>query len=152
MRGLIDTGSQLTILNESVFQNMRVKPLLNPSKVVLNSANGSSLQVKGEAEITFKIRGMKLTHKFVIVSDLSRSVILGRDFLVKTKAKIMFDIGKICINGVYVPLERDSYIMAVVSTIESIELKPRTTYLIGTKLEKPSRAFGRISRNLWFHR
>ena len=102
----------------------------------MHSANGTKMTVKGTSLIDFSIKGMKLSQEFIIVSDLSRNVILGRDFMIKTNARIMFDINKVCINKVYIPMERDVHLASIVRTKGKVNMQPMTAYLIKAKIKK----------------
>ena len=129
VRALIDTGSELTLLNERVFNRLRKRPSLQKSNIALQSANGSEMRVKGKAILDLKIQGMKFSHEFVIVNDLNRTAILGRDFLISNGARLYFDLNKIRIRDVYVPMERDIHLAANARAAQAIKLKPQTTYI-----------------------
>ena len=83
LRSLIDTGSELTLINKKIYDTLSNKPKVQRNHISLHSANGSKMSVLGSVTLDFKIKGVKFTHNFLVVSDLSRNVILGRDFLVK---------------------------------------------------------------------
>ena len=137
VRALVDTGSELTLINKQVYDSMKNKPPLTKKHITLQSANGGELEVAGTAELQFKIQGMKYTHDFLVVGDLSRRVILGRDFLIKNNARIYFDLGgKIRLRNVYLDLENDVHLTAAVTTIKPVVLKPQTAYLITAIVRK----------------
>ena len=94
-RSLIDTGSELTLLNEKVYNSLMYKPMIQKDKLVLHSANGSNMTVLGRIKMDFKIQGLKFNHTFVVVRDLTRNVILGRDFLIENGARLYFDLSKL---------------------------------------------------------
>ena len=87
-------------------------------------------------ELEFKVAGIKLKQEFIVVSNLNRSVILGRDFLVKNKVWILMDLSLIRIHNAYVPLDNDIHVCAISRLNKSVKLKPQTAYLIEAKLKK----------------
>ena len=95
--------------------------------VSLHSANGSNMDVVGKILLDFKIHGLKFQHEFIVVKNLSRSAILGRDFLGKHKARLYYDLQKIRLNGVYIPLENDVHLAATVRAASNVCLQPQTT-------------------------
>ena len=90
----MDTGSELTLISQKTYENLAYKPELKRTNITLQSANGSSIRVLGAIDLNFKISGLKLTHNFIVVSNLNRNIILGRDFLVKNGVRIYFDLKK----------------------------------------------------------
>ena len=78
---------------------------------------------------------MKFRHTFVVVSNLNRKIILGRDMLCKYGVRIFYDIFKLKIMGAYVDLERDAYIATIARVNKTIVLKPQTVYLIDGRIK-----------------
>ena len=94
VRSLVDTGSELSLLNQRVLDGLKNKPILQKGGVSLHSANGSNMDVTGKVLLNFKLHGLKFEHEFIVVKDLSRNAILGRDFLGKHGASV----GKCCLR------------------------------------------------------
>ena len=99
-------------------------------------ANGSSIKVLGSIDLDFKIAGIKLKHEFIVVTDLNRNIILGRDFLMKNKVRIYCDLHKLKLQNAYVPLENDVHISAISRLNKTITLKPQTAYLVEARLKR----------------
>ena len=61
-------------------------------------------------------------HKFFVVKNLNRNIILGRDWLKLNRACIYFDLGALRINNVSVALEEDKHISSIVRLDRWVEL------------------------------
>ena len=130
LRTLVDTGSEVTLINKRIYDSLKYKVPLKPKRIALQSANGSEINVLGEAELNFSIAGIKLSHNFIVVSNLNRTSIIGRDFLVKNGVRLYFDLAKMRIQNAYVPLENDIHVSSVARLSKKLKMKPRTVYLV----------------------
>ena len=130
IRALIDTGSELTLISEKVYNGLNNIPALKKCNIALHSASGSKLQVLGNVTINIKLQGLKFDQEFIVVRDLTRSAILGRDFLVANSARLYFDLGKLRIRGVYIPMEKDIHLASSVYAASTITLRPQTSYIV----------------------
>ena len=126
-RTLVDSGAEVSLMHQRVFQNLKDKPKLIRKKVYLQSVNGNSLTVVGCTDINFEMRGLKMTQKFYIVKDLNRNFILGRDWLTENRVRLYFDLGCLRVGKTYVPLEEDIHIASIVRLASTAILKPQTT-------------------------
>ena len=135
-RSLIDTGSELTLLNERIYDSLMYKPMIIKDKLTLHSANGSDMTVLGRINLDFKIQGLKFNHNFVVVRDLTRNVILGRDFLIENGARLYFDLNKIRIRNVYIPMENDVHLASKVRASHHMTLAPQTASIMIAEIKK----------------
>ena len=142
LRSLIDTGSELTIISKRIYDSLKYKNPLKRSNVSLHSANGEAMKTLGNVNLGFKMAGLKFQHDFLVVSDLSRNVIIGRDFLVQNEARLYFDLMKMRIKNVYIPLERDTHVASITRLQRLQKLKPHTAYLLQAKVSKHVPYFG----------
>jgi hypothetical protein len=135
VRGLIDTGSDITILSEKIFK--QISPRKNMRKYSLNiqAVSGDSLKVLGISTLSFTIGKQKLVHDFVIIKDIHRNCIIGRDFLNRFSARIYFDLKRIRINNEMIPIESDIHIASLVRTCQSITIQPYTTLVTQGKIK-----------------
>ena len=80
-RALIDSGAEVSLIHVHyrVFKSLKQAPKLHKKHVNLQSVSGSYLKVKGYAEMEFELKGEKLKHKFYVVDNMNRNLILGRD-------------------------------------------------------------------------
>ena len=86
LRGLIDTGSGVSILTFSAFNRVAVQTgaVLKPYQFDLYAANGKTKKTFGLAEhVHFQLGGYELETKFVVVDDAMgvEDFLLGRNFL-----------------------------------------------------------------------
>ena len=86
LRGLLDTGSGVSILTFSAFNRVaaRTGTVLKPYQVDLYAANGKTIKTYGLAEhIHFQLGGYELETNFVVVDDAMgvEDFLLGRNFL-----------------------------------------------------------------------
>ena len=86
LRGLIDTGSGVSILTFSAYNRIAVRTgaLLRPYGIDLYAENGKTIKTFGLAEkIKFQLGGYELETNFVVVDDAMgvEDFLLGRNFL-----------------------------------------------------------------------
>ena len=86
LRGLVDTGSGVSILTFSAFNRVAAQTgtVLKPYQVELYAANGKTIKTYGLAEcIHFQLGGYELETNFVVVDDAMgvEDFLLGRNFL-----------------------------------------------------------------------
>ena len=86
LRGLVDTGSGVSILTFSAFNRVaaRTGAVLKPYQIDLYAANGKTIKTFGLAEqIRFQLGGYELETNFVVVDDAMgvEDFLLGRNFL-----------------------------------------------------------------------
>ena len=76
-----------------------------PSNITLNSAEGRRLIVRGEIEqLPIKVNGEVDTMIRVIIADIRQDLILGADFLNKSKANIDYGSLQLTFQNTTVPL------------------------------------------------
>lgn len=106
---------------------MKNKPQLQNKRVHLQSANGSSLNVIGCINVSFRIGGTELSHNFYVVRDLNRNIVLGLDFMEANEVRLYFDLKSMRIKGkYYVNLEQDVHISSTVRTQSWVKIKPNS--------------------------
>ena len=114
-RALVDTGAEVSLVHRRVFDKLKHGYVLGKQKVNLQAVNGNKLQVDGCATVKFKLGGRKFHHTFYVVDGLNRNVILGKDWIINNKVVLYFnEVRSMKIGQVYVPLEEDIHISALV--------------------------------------
>ena len=72
----LDTGSQVNIITEQLFNKLRKKPKIHKSKIKLTSYSGNSIPIKGTCVLTVNRKQQVFKLHFVVVSE-SRTPIIG---------------------------------------------------------------------------
>ena len=105
---LIDTGANPNILHSDIFDSIpcHQRPMIHHSNVVLRTASGDRLTIRGETTIAVVLNGRKHNIR-VIVADLgSLNGILGMQFLEENACIIDVCRGVITIGDKEVPMIR----------------------------------------------
>ena len=102
--------------------------------ISLQSITGQSLKVDSCVTLPLKIAGIKIEHTFVVVPEINRNIILGRDFLQQNQVRLYFDLKKMRIKNNYVDLEEDSHIASLVRLKRKVVLRPQTMAVCPAKL------------------
>ena len=89
-RALIDTGSTISAINDSILRKLRLsyKDLAPPDISFITGAGGSNHPVKGKIKLPIVIGGLKVQHTFYVIEDLRTSILLGTQFLEHQKASL----------------------------------------------------------------
>ena len=92
---MVDTGADVTLLSSKIWDQLKEKPELErfvtAQRIV--GVQGSSLQVRGTAEVQIGLETERFNAKVVIVEKLTtQEAILGKDFLKQNSCVI--DVGK----------------------------------------------------------
>ena len=135
-RALVDTGAEVSLMHRRVFDKLKDGYVLGKQKVNLQAVNGDRLQVDGCATIKLKLGGRNFHQKFYVVDGLNRNVILGRDWIVDNKVVLYFnELRSMKIGQVYVPLEEDIHISALVRAANTVVIKPHTAIVCRAKTQ-----------------
>ena len=87
LRGLYDTGADLSCISEKAFR--RIPPEKRPAKLPdttqakLKSASGDQLEVRGKYSLKIKLGHNEVQHSFFVIRNLNDDLILGIDFIHK---------------------------------------------------------------------
>ena len=110
--------------------------LIGKENISLQSVTGQSLKDDGCATLIHKIAGIKIEHTFVVVPEINRNIILGRDFLQQNQVRLYFDLNKMRIKNNYVDLEEDSHIASLVRSNRKVVMRPQTMVVCPAKLNR----------------
>ena len=133
-RPLIDSGSQISIIKESVFRSLPARfRQLHHSSMRVHSASGDSLKVVGCSFIPIKLGNQHFTHQFIIIAQIQHPVILGLDFLRAHSATLNFARNVMTIGQEDIDLLGLSNIISKGRLAQSISVKPQTTSFIYIK-------------------
>lgn len=98
VNALVDTGSQVSLVRQGLFEKLRVKP----TGIALVDAQGQRVMAKGEVELDLQVGHKKVRHTFVVASVTS-DLILGLDFLERFKCAIDFSGRCLTLLGQRIP-------------------------------------------------
>ena len=84
-------------------------------------------------DLKFRLGRKYLTHTFLVAENISRSVILGRDWLRAHEIKLDFGKNQLILPGETVPLENDTYLTSLVRVANRKVLHPQTATLVWGK-------------------
>ena len=87
-QALLDTGSSISAINATFLKKVpgNCYKIRNSDIAFITAAGGSSHQVEGKVDLEIKVGGLNISHTFYIIDNLSRSVILGTDFMKQQNA------------------------------------------------------------------
>ncbi|GFU59490.1 uncharacterized protein TNCV_1515571 [Trichonephila clavipes] len=129
---LIDTGSTITLIRESIYQILG-RPTLNPTKINLTSFYKSEIKAFGSFKSTIDIEDNKFMTDIYVIDNLQTTihVIIGTDVLKQTEFKISA-------NGIeLIPKKKDDFIklINVSKTHNQSELKDNALEVLQLKLK-----------------
>ena len=139
-RALVDTGAEVSVMNTRVYRALHPKPQLKNRDIILQTANGSPLKIDGQTRLDVKIGNQCISHKFIVVNNLNRNIILGRDWLTQNGVRLYFDLGALRINSEFIALEDDIHISSLVRLKNKITLKPQHIHTCTGKTRLRDRA------------
>lgn len=64
-----------------------------------------SHKINGCVKIQFKVGSIKMSRVFVLIADMNRNVILGRDWQKEQGVRLYVDLGLLLVGNSYVKLE-----------------------------------------------
>ena len=124
---LVDTGSSMTIVNET-FQRTNIPNIpLRPGKVNAKSVTGDPVHFKGIFSASLKIGSNVAFHDFYVASGFQPDCILGTDFL--TREGITLDMSRRMLkwNAESTTMKNDGQeVTWGISLVEKLEIPPRS--------------------------
>ena len=113
---LVDTGSAITIISDSVFSKLNLGSIdLEPIPYQILLADGSGLKIQGQTDLKISLGPITVTHK-VIVGAIQNDAILGVDFLSQNECMLNLKLSIIKMGNIELPLFSDC--VAKVSNME----------------------------------
>ena len=146
LRGLVDTGSGVSILTFSAFNRIAAQTgtVLKPYQIDLYAANGKTIKTFGLAEqIRFQLGGYELEPNFVVVDDAMgvEVFLLGRNFLRTYQVLVDLTSMKIVIRAPVKPVWHHAYtqvgdasVATPVALDSDLVLQPFERTVVKTKL------------------
>ena len=78
---LFDTGAQVSCIKYDTVSELDLLHQISECSTCIRTANGQDVGVKGSILVSFKIGPCSFTHRFIVCKGLTRTFILGEDFL-----------------------------------------------------------------------
>ena len=134
---LVDTGAQVSILSNSLWETIEPQGRLTPYEGSVRAANGSLLGVLGTWSTFCEVDQLALACNFIIVDSSSQQAILGTDFLIKYRAVVDVARQKCKLLGKELPLvcvlSKDHVCRVTLS--DDITLPARSEVILEGKIE-----------------
>ena len=92
---LIDTGATRSCISEKYYQNLPSTKIHHLRNINVRSATGSNLTSMGLINWSFRLGKIRFNSDLIVCRNLSRPLILGRDFLIQNHITVQYaDDGK----------------------------------------------------------
>ena len=108
VRMLVDMGSAVTIVGESVWKRTNMRPNVEeapPSPIVTANGNPLSLVLLGKSEAMLTLGDVVTHYQVLIAKDLTQECIIGVDFLECFKCIVDISTETLTVSGRSLPLE-----------------------------------------------
>ena len=79
---LIDTGATRSCMSEKYYKRLHLTKIHSLQNINVKLATGSNLAPVGLVNCTFKLGKTQFSSEFIVCKNLTRPLILGRDFLI----------------------------------------------------------------------
>ena len=79
---LVDTGTMRSCISEKYYQSLPLTKIQFVQNISVRSATGSNLIPRGLINCSFELGKVKFNSDFIACKNLTRPLILGRDFLI----------------------------------------------------------------------
>ena len=87
---LIDTGATRSCMNEKYYKKLQLVKIHLLQNVNVKSATSRNLAPVGLVNCTFKLGVTKFSSDFIVCKNLTRPLILGRDFLIHNHVSVRY--------------------------------------------------------------
>ena len=96
---LIDTGTTKSCMSESYYKMLHLDSIRSVINTRVRSATGSNLSPLGIVNCTLKLGKTTFVNDFIVCQNLTRPLILGKDFLMKNHITVRYaENGKCILN------------------------------------------------------
>ena len=136
---LIDTGATRCCISEKYYRKLQLTKIHLLQNVNVRSATGSNLAPIGLINCTFELGGTKFNCDFIVCKNLTRPLILGRDFLIQNHISVRYSENGKCIL--------DHKQQELVASI-SVETKPQLSLANSMTLPGRTLAVVHVNNNL----
>ena len=85
---LIDTGATRSCISEKYYQSLQLTKIQFIQNISVRSATGSNLTPLGLINCSLELGKVKFNSDFIVCKNLTRPLILGRDFLIQNHVTV----------------------------------------------------------------
>ena len=135
---LVDSSAEVSLIHLRVFHSLKNKPKLRKHDLSLATAGNTPLKIDGFNELEFCIGGIKMLHKFYVVQNLNRNVIIGLDWLQSCGVRVYHDLGCVRVDQTYIPLVDDVHIASVARLKNKVTIPPQTAHICQCQVRRHS--------------
>ena len=87
---LIDTGTTRSCISEKYYQHLPSTKIHHLRNISVKSATGSNLTPLGMINCSFELGKIRFNSNLIVCRNLTRPLILGRDFLIQTHITVQY--------------------------------------------------------------
>ena len=87
---LIDTGATKSCISEKYYQQLPLMKIQHLKNVSVKSAMGTNLIPLGMINCSFELGNIRFTNTLIVCKNLTRPLILGRDFLMENHITVQY--------------------------------------------------------------
>ena len=128
-RALLDSGAEVSLISRRVYDSLKIKPKLLKHNLNLATAGNTPLHVDGYSDFKFTVGGLSMSHKFYVVRNLNRNVIIGLDWLKSRGVRVYHDLSCIRVHEIYIPLVDDIHVASIARIKVKVKITPQTAHI-----------------------
>ena len=133
---LIDTDATRCCISEEYYRKLQLPKIHLLQNVIVRSATGSNLACIGLVNCIFVLGDTTFNYDFIVCKNLTRPLILGRDFLIQNHISVRYSE-----NGKYILDHKQQELVAAVS----MEMNPHLS--LANSMTLPGRTLAVIYVN-----
>ena len=144
---LIETSATRSCMSEKYYKKLHLTQIHLSQNINVRSVTGSNLAPLGMVECTFELRKAKFRSDFIVCKNLTRPLILGRDFLIRNQVSVKYSEEGKCIldyqqQELATPLDIEDKLHLSLTT--SVLLPGRTLAAIQVNINLEAEQIGQI--------
>ena len=128
-RALLDPGAEVSLISRRVYDSLQIKPKLLKHNLNLATAGNTPLHVDGYSDFKFTVGDLSMSHKFYVVRNLNRNVIIGLDWLKSRGVRVYHDLSCIRVHETYIPLVDDIHVASIARIKVKVKIPPQTAHI-----------------------
>ena len=122
---LIDTGATKSCMSESYYKTLQLNSIRSVVNTRVRSATGSNLSPLGIVNCPLKLGNTMFDNDFIVCQNLTRPLILGKDFLMKNRITVKYSENGKCILNF-----QQEELVATIDITNNPQLKTHTSMIL----------------------